>query len=271
MEHAKVSVIIPSHNRYALLMEAIESVRAQTHKNFEIIVVNDASTEKAYYTNRPVGGIKWIDLAIGGKEKFGHPAPGYVRNFGLKEATGEFIAFLDDDDLWLPHKTMVQLARMSETGCEMSSSDGYIGNSFDKSKNYYIYNREYYRVHAENVLGYGDLPEFLSLELLRKWNCIINSSVIMRKSLADGVGVQKNLSFAEDYDFWLRSLEYTDCAHISEPLIFCRKRRMIPDKSLNSRIRTALHYLKSRIRAAPHYLKRRARAVIKNMFYRTGA
>jgi len=106
-----VSVVIPSYNRHEKLLRAIKSVRAQECKGvrIQIIVVNDASPEKAYYARHE--GLMMINLPqnSGGR-------PGLVRNLGLKVATGKFIAFLDDDDVWLPKKIEAQLRAMRRTG-----------------------------------------------------------------------------------------------------------------------------------------------------------
>ena len=111
----KVSVIIPSYNRFRYLFNTIKSIKNQTYKNIEIIVVNDASTEKEYY-NYNWEDIKIIHLPINSKQKFGFAcAGGYQRNFGIKIANGYYIAFCDDDDIWLPNKIKIQLNEMKRT------------------------------------------------------------------------------------------------------------------------------------------------------------
>ena len=129
----KVSVIIESYNRYSHLLNAINSVRNQTYKNVEIIVVNDGSTELGY-SNFLGDDIIRINLPENTRKMFGFPCPGYSRTQGMKVATGEYIAFLDDDDIWLPNKLEVQLGAMNKTGCLMSTTDAYA--------DYEIYNPE---------------------------------------------------------------------------------------------------------------------------------
>ena len=101
----KVSVIIPTYNRFTYLLNAIKSIKAQTYKNIEIIVVNDCSTEKEYYNySWDTANVKIIHLPTQSKTIFNHSAPGYVRNKGGELATGKYIAFCDDDDYWFPDK-----------------------------------------------------------------------------------------------------------------------------------------------------------------------
>ena len=133
----KISVIIPSYNRFKYLLNALESVRNQTYKNIEIIIVNDCSTQKEYYNYKFEGCIV-INLDKNSKARFGHASPGgFQRSMGMKIASGEYIAFLDDDDYWLPDKLEKQINAMLTSRCLISCTDGLIGNgSYDKTKRY---------------------------------------------------------------------------------------------------------------------------------------
>ena len=112
MSEPLVSVIIPSYNRFEFLQEAIESVNNQTYKNFELIVINDCSTDERYYQNNFQKHIKKIDLKENQKNLLGYVSAGHIRNFGLRVATGKYIAFLDDDDIWLKDKLEVQIGHL---------------------------------------------------------------------------------------------------------------------------------------------------------------
>ena len=100
MSKPVVSVIIPTHNRTALLREALDSVCAQTFRDFELIVVDDGSTED-------------IETAVAGHAaeprvvRQAHQGPAAARNCGIQEAAADFVAFLDSDDLWHPTKLEV--------------------------------------------------------------------------------------------------------------------------------------------------------------------
>ena len=142
----KISAIIPSYNRFEYLLNAIDSVKNQTYQNIEIIVINDGSTQKEYYEYNFPSEIIKIDLQTNQKNIIGYVSEGYIRNFGIKKASGEYLAFLDDDDIWMPEKLEMQLNRLLETGSKFSSTEGFFGKGiFDNSKNYPLYNKEYFR------------------------------------------------------------------------------------------------------------------------------
>lgn len=106
-----VSVIIPFYNRLPLLLEAIESARSQSHKNIEIILIDDGSSEDISEIKSLCSQHKEIRLIQPGK--VGRSA---ARNIGIVASKGEFIAFLDSDDLWLPNKVEHQLNEMLRCG-----------------------------------------------------------------------------------------------------------------------------------------------------------
>ena len=116
-EH-KVSVVIPVYNRIPLAVEALHSVLAQQHQNFEVLVVNNASTEDL----APLASLSEGDPRIQMLECPTGGASG-ARNLGIERAKGEFIAFLDADDIWLPNKLSEQLQGMLLYGDPVSYTD----------------------------------------------------------------------------------------------------------------------------------------------------
>ena len=106
----KVSVIIPTFNRFKYLLNTLNSVKNQTHNNLEIIVINDKSTQKEYYSyDWKANNINIIHLEKNSKDIFGYGCVGYVRNKGIEKSTGKYIAFCDDDDIWFPNKIELQI------------------------------------------------------------------------------------------------------------------------------------------------------------------
>jgi len=194
----KVSVIIPTYNRFQYLLNTIQSVKRQTYSNIEIIVVNDRSTQKEYYDyDWEKNNITIIHLEKNSKDVFGHAcAGGYQRNFGIKISTGKYIAFCDDDDIWFPNKIELQIKAMKKTGCKMSSTDGFVGTGvYDKTKFYKKHNAEYnydfikseYKEKKSNLFDNG-FPIIWNLEFLKINNGMICSSVIIEKEIIDKVG-----------------------------------------------------------------------------------
>jgi len=122
---SKVSVVIPTYNRAKLIVNAIESVLAQTHPVREIIVVDDGSTDNtAQVLERYLGAQPRLREIV---RYFSQPNQGQsvARNKGVKEASGEWIAFLDSDDQWRPEKLELQLSalRKFEGKCQACFTD----------------------------------------------------------------------------------------------------------------------------------------------------
>ena len=229
-----ISVIIPSYNRFQYLNNAIESVMEQTYKNFEIIVVNDGSTQKDYYEKKLPKGVNLINLEKNQKNIIGYVSEGHIRNFGIKAAQGTYLAFLDDDDIWLPEKLEMQLSALKETKLKFSSTEGYFGEGlFDKSKKYELYNKEkFYNKISKKYKGTKYRPNILlntfyypkiwNYGFLQHHNCVIASSTMVEKNLMDILGGFRGIptSMAPDYDCWLGLLKLTDLVYIDQPLFY---------------------------------------------------
>jgi len=222
----KVSVIIPTYNRFKYLLNTIKSVKEQTYPNIEIIVVNDKSIEKEYYYYDWEGNnIIIIHLEKNTKNIFGYACAGYVRNKGIELSSGKYIAFCDDDDIWFPNKIEIQLKAMRETDCKMSSTDGLIGKGiFNPTKSYKKYNAEhYYKIlqniynrKGSNLLNNG-FPIIWNFNFLKIHNCVICSSVVIEKTILDKINNFKNINPpGEDYDCWLRALQHTNSVYVKD-------------------------------------------------------
>jgi len=224
-----VSVIIPSFNRFEFLRRAIKSVEAQTYNNYEIIVINDGSSDKKYHKKNFSKEIKLINLSKNQKQIHGF-GPGSIRNFGLDNAEGDFVAFLDDDDFWFPKKLEVQIHKMLKEKTFMSNSDALIGNGpYDKTKKYPSFLYDFYYKKIKEI-NYGksykyyfkkfEYPEFWDYKFIRRSNPIITSSVVVKRDIINKIGGFRNLPLAADLDCWRGLLQFTNSAFISEPLIY---------------------------------------------------
>ena len=226
-----ISVVIPTHNRYNHLLKAVESVKNQTYKNIEIIVVDDGSTDKSYEKN--IDGVKMIHLEKSTKNWLGYGCGAHPRNVGMKEAKGKYIAFLDDDDIWLPEKLEKQVNAMKKTNTKMSCSEGYIGKGiYNKDEKYKLYNGEYWYDDLCKKLGAKDFPDIFTYDLIRRWNIIITSSMIFERSLIEKVGMMRLIKnggirlngvkdkMYQDWDYWLGLLYFTDCVYVKDPLFY---------------------------------------------------
>lgn len=235
----KVSIIIPTYNRFNSLLTTISSVKAQTHKNIEIIVVNDGSKQKEYYDHNWGDDVKIIHLKKNSKEIFGYPTVGYVINKGLEIYTGDYFATCDDDDCWLPNKLELQLKAIKETNCLMSCTEGYIGNGiYNPNNNYPIYNKQFFyktlrniykRKTGKDILQNG-FPKIWNYYFILIHNCIIACSVLIHRSVIDKIGKKLEIKMGGikinrkeihiDHEYWLRALKYTNCVYIDQPCVY---------------------------------------------------
>jgi glycosyltransferase involved in cell wall biosynthesis len=235
MESELVSVIIPSYNRFKYLLNAIKSVKEQTYKNVEIIVVNDGSTLKEYYDydfNIFGNNFKIIHQKENSRKKNRTPSPAAnARNIGIEHSNGSYIAFLDDDDVWLPNKLEIQISTMIKENIEMSSHQTYLGNGiYDKTKKYRLGNDEiylgtirgYFRNNNSKLLEIENgMPDKITLAHQKIHNLLITSSTIMTKELVDKVGKFNMKKRNEDHEYWNRALDIIPyCLYIKTPLAY---------------------------------------------------
>ena len=225
MKEPLVSVIIPSYNRFEYLLNAVNSVKNQTYKNYEIIVVNDESSQKEYYEN----AIEDINLINIKKKDYpdwgGSRQP--LRNIGAEIAKGEYLAFLDDDDMWMNNKLELQINEMLKNNYLFSSTEGYYGEGvFDKNTSYELYNNEkFYKIlkkkyRRSGFLNQGKFPKVWNFDFISIHNSIILSSVIVEKELFKRLGGFRGLPVRADHDCWLGLLKLTDLLYIDVPLFY---------------------------------------------------
>ena len=196
-----VSVIIPTYNRGWILAEAIDSVLAQDFKEYELIVVDDGSTDNT----REILDTYGQDIVVLRQVNKGVSA---ARNRGIAEAGGQLVAFLDSDDLWLPRKLSRQVDYFNLNPDTVINQTEEIWMRNDVRVNPKERHRKPSGMIFERSLGL----------------CLVSPSAVMiQKTLFDAVGVfDENLPACEDYDLWLRiSCRYP--VHLIEtPLIIKR-------------------------------------------------
>lgn len=227
-----ISVVIASYNRFDNLLDTIKSIQLQTYPVLEIIVVNDGSADPRYKTV-DISGIIMLHNEKNTKEIYGFPNISQVRNKGIEASKGEYIAFCDDDDVWLPEKLELQMKRMREDGTFFCSTDGYycatpwnseqledeLKNHFHKK--YPRYNAEHYWPRLQQLFGGIDsFPRIWTYPFIVRHNGIILSSVIVYKRVFELSGLFRDLNMREnpeDYDLWKRILQHVPMSYIEHP------------------------------------------------------
>lgn len=198
MSKPSVSVIIPTYNRAPLLKRAIESVLKQSFDDFELIVVDDASPDNTPDVVESIndGRIRYIRL----KKNSGGPV---ARNTGIKKARGRFIALLDDDDEWLPHRLELQVKKFEEISREF----GVVYGGF-----YYV------SQHDGRILG-KRLPKVRGdvYPHLLKENFIGSPTLLIRRECFKRAGLfDTTLTSSQDWDMWLRIARYYKFDYVGE-------------------------------------------------------
>lgn len=207
----EVSVIIPTYNRAGSLRVAVDSVLAQQGyppERVEVIIVDDCSTDqeanaqvKAYYAHTAPTQVRWVRLA----ENQGQSA---ARNVGVAHARGEYVAFLDDDDAWLPPKLNAQVRAMLATPeLSLVCTDGRKGKGLYRPGGRVragpSYNESFPVLYS--YFGHAGVPTSITAAVLATHNVIITSSVLLRRALFLEVGgFNEQLWQAEDGDLWKR-------------------------------------------------------------------
>jgi len=221
-----VSVIIHSYNRFSTLQNALESVLTQTYKKFEIILINDESTEKEYYEYKFSNLIKKIDIDRSIYPNWSGSRQALI-NIGVANSNGSYIALLDDDDIWMPEKLEVQISKMLDKNMLFSSTEGYFGFGVYNSSNVYeLYNQEHFlkilkkKYKRTSYLKKNLFPEIWDFDFLKIHNCVIKSSVIIEKELYKLIGGFRGLPKNADYDFWLSLLKKTNLLYVNQPLFY---------------------------------------------------
>lgn len=223
-----VSVVIPTYNRAEMVREAVVSVINQQCDNVEILVVDDGSTDGTEDVLRPF--VERSEIRYFHGQRFGKA--GAARNFGIAQAHGDFICFLDSDDLLAPGSLARRLDVISRNDAVgMVSSDWYHFSGslspntlipswitteqyIERLPSIFIIEKQAREVLFNTLFVYETITR----------NFINTSTVIVRKKILDKVGCfDETLKISEDRDLWGRIMTFCPSAYISEPLTFTRR------------------------------------------------
>lgn len=225
-----VSVVIPTWNRAGTIEAAVRSALAQTVSPLEVLVCDDGSTDntKEIVLSIDDSRVKWIEGVRGGR-------PAIPRNRGIALSKGQWLAFLDSDDEWLPDKLEKQLKLAEKLKCQAVSSNAWRRIPGVDVRNHLIdWNKE--------IITFNDLLVC---------NQVICSSAIVQRSLfekAVGFPEDEGLKVGEDYALWMRIASFTDFAYLNMPLL------LYSDDPVNSVRSESVGYWRERARVFGNYL-----------------
>lgn len=200
-----VSVIIPFYSNFEWLEQALESVFNQTYTNIEIIIINDGSVEDdnsflEHYGER----IKYIKTTNNG--------PGYARNTGIEKSNGEYIAFLDSDDLWHPKKIETQLTYMINNKLDWSHTNYELFSDASKET--------FKHIEVSNFIGDVFLRCFVSCPIATPCVMISNSFLSKHKNLR----FSNKMRYGEDGYLWISIAQHIPLGMINQSLTKVRMR-----------------------------------------------
>ncbi len=201
-EFGLVSIIMAAYNAEKTIEQAINSVLSQTYPNFELLVIDDCSTDRTAQLVQQLA-IKDNRIRLVQNEK--NSGVSYTRKHGLEEAKGEWIAILDSDDAWAEDKLEKQMLLQEKTGAELLFTGSTFMDADGKKFDWYL--------HAPSEVTYRQLL---------KQNVLSNSSALVRKELYSkhyAVGDDMH----EDFAIWLSILKEGKKAYgVDEPLLIYR-------------------------------------------------
>ena len=201
-----VSVVIPTFDRLPLLLQAVDSVRAQTFADWELVVADDGSADGSAEAVEALGDgrIRAVRLPHAGDE-------GRARNAGVAASRGEWVAFLDSDDLWMPHKLQVQLAASRAAGVRWSYAGAEMMDPAGRPVPFHA--------GASLPLSGRIVREVLTLEAT-----VFIGTLMVERALFDEVGgFGERLAGRADHDLALRLAEREEALALAEPLVRVRE------------------------------------------------
>lgn len=249
-----VSAIITTHNRLHLLKEAINSVRNQTYSNIEILVVDDASTDGTKEYCEKLSDVRY--LYISPSESLG---ANHARNVGIENSNGYYVAFLDDDDLWLPTKIEKQVEAMQmHPECDLCICG---------------YKEEY--VNDENStitsIPYSGEVEIINISRKSLYSYYaLTCEMLIRKELFTITGMfDEELQAAQEAELTIRISQVAPICRINEPLFIYRFYKNDKDRISNrlNRWKHSMYYIYEKHRELYKGLNLRERIEVKHSFY----
>ncbi len=213
----KVSVIIPTFERAHVIARSVRSALTQRQSylgSLDVLVVNDGGAQEKEY--RATLATEWQHELDSGVLRYvrlpRNQGQSAARNRALQMVDGEMVAFLDDDDEWLPRKLHVQILSMLVSGIGFSCTDGYKDRM--KGRAHFARTGATYHTCTPDMsvhFGRGGFPDRFSRKDLARINAVLTSSVVAERALLLKAGAfDTDLSHAEDWDLWLRVLREMD-------------------------------------------------------------
>ena len=197
-----ISIVMPAYNAISYIEKAIDSVKSQTYENWELLIIDDKSTD---------GTSDYLDTIHDDRIHVFHNdinrGTSYSRNKAIHEAKADWIAFLDGDDMWAPTKLEKQVALLEE----------------NKEAQFIFTGSAFVNDQGQKMKYILTVPEKITRDEILQQNLISCSSVLVKKSLVMRYPFPGNAMIHEDFAVWLQILREVDYAYgVNEPLLIYR-------------------------------------------------
>ncbi len=201
MDNPLISIIIPVYNGESTIERAINSALNQTYRNIEVLVIDDKSTDNTLEVISKIRD-KRLRILKHSENKSGSAA----RNTGIRNAKGEYIAFLDDDDEALPNRIELQFNMLRIIGDRYKAV----------TSNYYIQNKSTWRLIKKNQ----NAQTIANVLIMKEGLGAMGSTLMIHKSLVNDVGYfDESFRRHQDIEYTIRVLRVTKIAVVNEPLV----------------------------------------------------
>jgi glycosyltransferase involved in cell wall biosynthesis len=238
----QVSVVIPAYNSARYVREAIQSVLSQTYSKFEVVVVDDGSTDDTESAVRSFGDrVTYV--------RQDNKGAGAARNEGIKKSEAPYVAFLDSDDLWLPGKLAEQIPLL-----EQDPEIGLVYSDWAVVPQ----QGETEQSHLRNLPATSGYV----FDALVQCGFILTSGTVVRRSCLDDVGIfDETLAIAQDYDLWLRIAYRWKVTLVNKPLVIKREWNGNLSSNLRKTVTEEIALFEKILRDFPNMSPRRRRLV----------
>jgi glycosyltransferase involved in cell wall biosynthesis len=212
-----VSIILPCFNSEKYISSTIKSVISQSYQNFELIIIDDASNDGS---SEIIKNFLYDRRIIYFKNNTNLKLPGKVRNIGIQKASGNFLSFIDSDDLWNKNKIHSQI-------------------SFMKKNNLTFSHTSYNEVKNDKIINHVNMPQKIDFDnLLKKNNIFINTVMINLEKLYKIKQFSEKIKIAEDFFFLLENLKFSNSFFQRvEPNEFYASKRIVQNSVSSNKIK----------------------------------
>lgn len=202
LNQLKVSIITPTFNDAGFVLDTLKSILNQTHSNIELIVIDDCSTDNTVELIKSLDDSRIVLL-----QNERNSGAAFSRNKGIKNATGDYIAFLDGDDLWYPTKIAEQLSFMLKEDIAFSCTGYRLVNS-----------------DCDSLGIFYKAPKKVTHRKFLRTNYVGCLTVMYKRSIYPDLSIPTTIAKRNDYAMWLLLSEKTPCFYYDKILSLYRKR-----------------------------------------------